>query len=257
MEDNLEPILEEAFEVQNEGGFILRTASYEGPFELVLELIEKRKLSVSELSLSQVTDDYIQHVRTQATFPMEDAANFIGVAATLLLIKSKSLIPDLELSNDEEEDVEDLKNRLKLYEKARDAARELGRIFGRQVMVSAGEREPEVMFAPSRDLSLEALEKALHATLATHVQEEKLPEVRVRPLVTIEEMMDRLVTRIQSALTMSFSDFAGSKGERVEVIVSFLALLELVKQGVVEAAQVGTFQEIKITNTSAGVPRYG
>jgi segregation and condensation protein A len=247
MEDDLEPI----------SGFVLRTPSYEGPFELVLELIEKRQLLVNELSLSQVTDDYIQHVRSQAVFPMEDAANFIGVAATLLLIKSKSLIPDLELSDDEEEDVEDLKNRLQLYEKTRDAARELGRIFGVRPMLPAGEREAEPFFSPSRDLSLDALEKALRTALATHVQEEKLPEARVRPLVTIEEMMDRLTTRIQSALTMSFSEFAGSTAERVEVIVSFLALLELVKQGVVEAAQYGTFQDIKITNTSASVPRYG
>lgn len=231
--------------------------SYEGPFELILDLIEKRQLLVNELSLSQVTDDYINHVRSQASFPMEDAANFIGVAATLLLIKSKSLIPELELSEDEEEDVEDLKSRLQMYEKARDAARELGRIFGVHMMMSAGEREPEPIFAPSRDLSLDTLEAALRAALATHEKEEKLPEARVRPLVTIEEMMDRLTNRIQSTLTMSFKEFTGSATERVEVIVSFLALLELVKQGAVEAAQYGAFQDIKITNTSAGVPRYG
>jgi segregation and condensation protein A len=236
--------------------FTIRTSSYEGPFELVLELIESRKLSVSELSLSQVTDDYIQHVRSQASFPMEAAANFIGVAATLLLIKSKSLIPELELSEDEEGDVEELKDRLRLYEKARDAARELGRLFGRSIMVAAGEREPEAVFAPSRDLSLEALENALRNALVSHEKEEKLPEVRVRPMVTIEEMMDRLTDRIQTALTMSFKDFAGEKAERVEVIVSFLALLELVKQGAVEATQFGTFQDIKITNSSAAVPRY-
>jgi chromatin segregation and condensation protein Rec8/ScpA/Scc1 (kleisin family) len=69
--------------------------------------------------------------------------------------------------------------------------------------------------------------------------------------------MDRLTTRIQSALTLSFTDFTGSATERVEIIVSFLALLELVKQGAVEASQVGTFQEINITNTAASVPRYG
>ena len=239
------------------GRFTVRTPSFEGPFELVLELIEKRKLSVSEISLAQVTDDYIQHVRGQASFPMEDAAEFIGVAATLLLIKSKSLIPELELSPDEEGDVEELKERLKQYEIAREAARLLGRMFGSDVMVSAGEREPEAVFAPSRDLSLESLEKALQAALSALDKEEKLPEVRVRPLVTIEEMMDRLTTKVQKALTMSFRDFAGDKAEKVEVIVSFLALLELVKQGVVEAAQIGTFQDIKITNTSSTVPSYG
>jgi segregation and condensation protein A len=252
----MEEITVLAEESETRSGFNIRTASYEGPFELVLELIENRKLSVSELSLSQVTDDYIQHVRGQGTFPIEDAANFIGVAATLLLIKSKSLIPELELSEDEEGDVEELKDRLRLYEKARDAARELSRLFGRRVMVSAGEREPEAIFAPSRDLSLETLENALRNALASHEREEKLPEVRVKPLVTIEEMMDRLTDRIQSALTMSFKDFAGDTAERVEVIVLFLALLELVKQGAVEATQVGTFQDIKITNASAALPRY-
>ena len=236
--------------------FTVRTSTFEGPFELVLELIEKRKLSVSELSLSQVTDDYIQHVRGQAAFPMEDAAEFIGVAATLLLIKSKSLIPELELSPEEEGDVEDLKDRLRQYEKARDAARELSRIFGRNVMVSAGEREPEPVFAPSRDLSLESIEKALQAALFALEKEEPLPEVRVRPLVTIEEMMDKLTAKVQKALTLSFKDFAGSNAEKIEVIVSFLALLELVKQGVVEAAQYASFTDIKITNTSSAVPSY-
>jgi segregation and condensation protein A len=237
--------------------FVVRMPSYEGPFELLLELIEKRKLSVSELSLAQVTDDFIQHVRGQGDFPMEDAANFIGVAATLLLIKSKSLIPELELSPDEEGDVEDLKDRLKQYEKVRDAARELGRIFGTRTMVSAGDREPEVVFAPSRDLSLDTLEQALRTVLHSLEKEEKLPEVRVRPLVTIEEMMDRLTVRVQKALTLSFKDFAGDKAEKVEVIVSFLALLELVKQGVVEVAQQESFQDIKITGATASVPRYG
>jgi segregation and condensation protein A len=236
--------------------FTIRTSSYEGPFELVLELIEKRKLSVSELSLAQVTDDYIQHVRSQAAFPIEDAANFIGVAATLLLIKSKSLIPELELSTDEEGDVEELKDRLRLYEKTRDAAAELGKVFGKRIMMPAGDREPEAVFAPSRDLSLSSLEHALRGVLAALEKEDVLPEVRVKPLITIEEMMDRLTTRVQKALTISFKDFAGSTAEKVEVIVSFLALLELVKQGIVEVAQYDAFADIKITNTSASVPRY-
>jgi segregation and condensation protein A len=253
-------IIEEVEEIRDEqsrGNFHVRTSSYEGPFELVLELIEKRKLSVNELTLAQITDDYINHVRTQASFPMEDAAQFIGVAATLLLIKSKSLIPELELSQDEEGDVEELKSRLHQYEIARDAARELSRIFGRNVMVSGGDREPEPFFAPARDFTLEAIAKALEDALANLEKEEKLPEARVRPMITIEEMMDKLTARVQSALTISFKDFAGTVGEKVEVIVSFLALLELVKQGAVEADQYDAFADIKITNTSAAVPRYG
>lgn len=237
-------------------GFTVRTHVYEGPLELILELIEKRKLLVNELSLAQVTDDFIAFVKNGEAFPMEDASNFINVAATLLLIKSRSLLPDLELSHEEEEDVEDLKRRLELYEVARNAARELSRIFGRRVLVSRGEREPEAVFAPSRDLSLEALHQSLTVLLASKEKEEKLPEARIRPLVSIEEMMDTLRVRVERALTLSFKEFTGDKTEKVEVIVSFLALLELVKMGAVEAAQYDAWGDIKITNTSASVPRY-
>jgi segregation and condensation protein A len=238
-------------------GFTIRTESFEGPYDLILDLIDKRKLSVNELSLSQVTDDYIAFVRGHEAFPMEEAAQFIGVAATLLLIKSKSLIPELELSTEEEEDVDDLKRRLIQYEAVRDARQELSRIFGRNMMVSAGDRAPEPMFSPARDLTLPNLSQALATALASlEKAEEKLPEVRVRPLVTIEEMMDTLLSRVQRAVTLSFKEFSAGDKEKVEVIVSFLALLELVKQGAVDAAQHDPFEDIRITNTSAGVPRY-
>lgn len=237
--------------------FHIKTEAYEGPFELILDLIEKRQLSINELSLAQVTDDYIQHVRGHGTFPMEDAAQFIGVAATLLLIKSKSLIPELELTGDEEEDMDDLKRRLAEYERVREMMRELSRIFGKRVMISAGERVPEVVFSPARDLTLAKIESALADALTALEKEEQLPEARVRPMVTIEEMMDTLLTRVQKAMTMSFKEFAAGSTEKVEVIVSFLALLELVKEGAVEAAQQGSFSDIKITNTSASVPHYG
>ena len=237
--------------------YTIRTPAFEGPFGLVLDLIEKRKLLVNDLSLSQVTDDFIQHVKSQAEFPIEDAADFIAVAATLLLIKSRSLIPDLELSGEEEADVDDLKRRLEAYEKAREAARTLSRLFGRSVMVSAGERMPDPVFSPGKDLTGKGLEGALRLALTELEKEEKLPEARVRPMVTIEEMMDRLMARVQTALNMSFKEFSGDTKEKVEVIVSFLALLELVKQGAVDVLQHETFGDIRIENTSADVPKYG
>jgi segregation and condensation protein A len=100
----------------------------------------------------------------------------------------------------------------------------------------------------------EALARVLEAREAV----EQLPEARVKPLVTIEEMMDQLAKRVQSAMTLSFKDFAGSHKEKVEVIVSFLALLELVKQGAVAAEQFGTYGDIRISHTAAdAVPHYG
>lgn len=239
-------------------GFSIKTDGFEGPFELVLDLIEARKLLVNELALASITEDFIQHVRAQETFPVEQTANFIQIAATLLLIKSKSLIPDLELSEDENADVEDLKRRLAAYEKVREAARELARIYGRRVMAPRGERAPEVVFAPSRDLSAEALAETMARVLAAREAVEELPEARVKPLVTIEEMMDRLAKRVQSAMTLSFKDFHNGTKEKVEIIVSFLALLELVKQGAVAADQHEVYGDIRIRHTTtSAVPRYG
>ncbi len=244
--------------IQPKTGFSIKTDSYEGPFEVLLDLIEARKLLVNDLTLANITEDFIQHVRAQEAFPVEETVNFIQIAATLLLIKSKSLIPDLELSEDENADVEDLKRRLAAYEKVRDASRELSRIFGKHMMVPVGERPPEVVFAPSKDLSTDALAEALARVLAAREAVEELPEARVKPLVTIEEMMDRLAKRVQGAMTLSFKDFAGGQKEKIEVIVSFLALLELVKQGAVAAEQYDTYGDIRISHTAAtNVPRYG
>ncbi len=236
--------------------YLVRTGNYEGPLELLLDLIEKRKLLVNEVSLTQVTDDFIQHVKSATVFPMERAADFISVAATLLLIKSKSLLPDLELTQEEETDVRDLETRLAYYEKARAAAKELSRIFGQSYLYPAGARAPEVFFAPGPSLTTAQLEVFIRAALATVEAEVKLPEVRIRPLVSIEEMMDTLRTRVERAMSLSFSEFRGSAVEKVEVIVSFLALLELVKQGSVDASQTGAFNDIQISTTQTGMPRY-
>ena len=239
--------------------FSIKTDAYEGPFEVLLDLIEARKLLVNDLALANITEDFIQHVRSQATFPVEETANFIQIAATLLLIKSKSLVPDLAFTEEEHADVEDLKRRLAAYEKVREAAHELSRIFGKSIMYSSGERPMEPSFAPSRDLSVAALEVALAQILTARKVVEELPTARVKPLVTIEEMMDRLAKRVQSAMTLSFKEFsADAKDGRIEVIVSFLALLELVKQGAVAAEQYETYGDIQINHTaSTTVPRYG
>ncbi len=240
-------------------GFLVKTGSYEGPFDMLLDLIESRKLLVNDLALASITEDFIQHIREQATFPVEETADFIQIAATLLLIKSKSLIPDLMLTEEENADVEDLKNRLAAYEKIREAARELSRIYGKTVMVRAGWRAPKIVFTPSRDLSANALAEIFARMLSTREKViEELPKARVKPLITIEEMMDQLAKRVQKSLSLSFKEFAGNAKMRVEIIVSFLALLELVKQGAVAAEQFDTHGDIRISHTAASsVPKYG
>lgn len=238
--------------------FTIHTEAYQGPFELVLDLIAARKLLVNDLALANITEDFIQLVRTQTTFPIEETANFIQLAATLLLIKSKSLIPDLILTEEEHADINDLKHRLEAYEKVREASRELVHIFGKSLMLPGGPHVAEPFFAPARDLSKEALAEALARVLAARDVVEELPEARVKSLISIEEVMDQLAKRVQSALTLSFKEFTGNAKEKVGIIVSFLALLELVKQGSVAAEQFGHHGDIRISHTAPdSVPYYG
>ena len=115
-----------------------------------------------------------------------------------------------------------------------------------------------MVFAPSRDLSARALAEALVRVLAAREAVQELPETRVKPLVTIEEMMDRLARRVQSALTLSFNEFSKGTKERIEVIVSFLALLELVKQDAIAAEQHTAYGDIRLSHTApSAIPHYG
>src|SRR3990167_3982661 len=101
----------------------VKTAVYEGPLEVLLELIEKRKLLINDISLASVTDEYIARVNSMPHLPVGETAEFIALAATLLLIKSRSLLPNLELSDDESRDIKELEYRLALYHLIKEGAR--------------------------------------------------------------------------------------------------------------------------------------
>src|SRR3954470_21241732 len=112
------------------GRFSLETEVFQGPLEALLDLIEARKLSISEISLAEVTDAYLAYIEKLPELPLGETAQFILVAATLLLIKSRALLPTLELSSDERESVEELERRLARYALVRKAAKLLRKEWG-------------------------------------------------------------------------------------------------------------------------------
>ena len=117
-----------------EGSYTVKTAVFEGPLDLLLELVTKRKLFVNDVSLSQVTDDFISYIDKHEEFPIGESAEFIVIASTLMLIKSRSLLPMLKLTEDEEESIHDLEDRLVLYAKVKELALALKKIFGKQII---------------------------------------------------------------------------------------------------------------------------
>lgn len=246
--------------------FVIKTPVFEGPLELLLSLIEKRKLLINDIALADVADEYMEHVRTLSQFPTREVAQFVLVASTLVLIKSRSLLPEFNLTQEEEGDIQNLQDRLRLYQRARELSVHVKERFGAHILFPREETTLpfEPVFAPHASITASRLYEALKGVVARLPKAEKLQKTVVEKIMSLEEMMDRLTGRIKQALSMRFSDFAKAHAQdgtterevKVNTIVSFLAMLELVKQGMLAAKQHATFSDIEMENAAVGTPRY-
>ena len=237
--------------------YVVKTPAFEGPLDLLLDLIEKRKLSVTEIALAKVADDYIAYVKTLSEFPIAMSAHFILVASTLLLIKSKSLLPNLALSEEEQGSIEDLERRLRLYKRARELGRHIRSIFGINVIYPPEQRLGTVVFSPDKHTNQSELLLSLKTLMQNLPKVQALPKAIVSKVISLEEMIDSLTERIKTSLKVGFREFAKvGKEEKVHIIVSFLAMLELVKQGVISVRQDKHFDEIIMETEKLEVPRY-
>lgn len=243
--------------LQTERSFSIQTDVYSGPLDLLIDLIEKRKLLVNDISLASVTDDYMQYIAQFENSPLRDMADFIVLASTLLLLKSKSLLPVLELTEQEEETVESLEKRLKYYQVFRNAGKMLESLFGK---TPTYERRfvPDAtpLFLPDKFTTTDALRLAIADVIKNLPKKVEKPKVQVKTVVSLETMMERLKNRIESQFRFKFKDFTGDAKERSTIIVGFLAVLEMVKQGIVLVNQSARFHDIEIERESAGTPRY-
>lgn len=242
--------------------FKVKNEHFEGPLDLLLDLVEKRKLHINDISLGTVTDDYLRHIENIPSIEIADRAEFIVIASTLLLIKSRSLLPSLTLTSEEEESIDDLERRLKILKVIRDGSVHVAEAFGKNIIFPAsksGIKSP--IFSPHETITLESVKASLEAIINRFPKKQELQKATVRKVISLEEMIDRLSKRIQSGLSLSFKQFSGQSGpidkeKKVEIVVSFLAMLELVKQGIVDVMQEEHFEDIKMETTSVGVPRY-
>jgi segregation and condensation protein A len=249
--------------------FTIKTSDFEGPLDLLLGLIEKRKLFINDITLSKVADEYIEYTKRLREFPVSDTAHFILIASTLLLIKSKSLLPSLTLSEEEEAGIENLEARLALYQKVKEGAKHLEKRFGKKVIFfRTVQKNVNPVFSPDEYTTESNVIAAMKVVLQNLPKKEILPQTIVKKIISLEEVIDKLSERIQTGLKLNFSQFASpgssSRGshhqvtqeEKVLIIVSFLAMLELVKQGIVEATQEDFSEDISLETKKVGVPNY-
>lgn len=237
----------------------IRTKAFDGPLDLLLSLIEKRKLLINDIALSEVTDDYLKHIEQYPRLPIAETAQFVLVGSTLLLIKSKSLLPVLSLTQEEQSSIEDLEHRLKLLDRYKTISRTLLEVFGVRFLYSrkhSSRKRPE--FSPLENMTVDRIAVSMEQVLQNIPKgKPELPKTVVQKVVSLEEMMDTLSARINKSMKVSFRQFSSDvPGGKLNVIVSFLAMLELVRQGVIRVEQESRFDDIHMHADTVGVPRY-
>lgn len=237
-------------------GYKVKVGQFEGPLELLLDLIEKRKMHINDVSLAEVTDGYMKYLENLADFPTEDVAAFISIASTLILIKSISLLPTLSVTPEENEDIAELQERLRILKDIKEKGEYVKEMFGRSIIFPAlDKKNAEPVFSPTAEVTAENFLMSMRSIIAGLPKKEALPIATVKKVISLEEAIENLIGRVQRDLKMSFQKI-NNRADKVNVIVNFLAVLELVKRGIIFVKQDEHFRDINIESGGSAVPIY-
>ncbi len=220
---------------------------YQGPLDLLLELIEREELDITKVALAQVTDQYLAHVRTLERQNLGDIADFLIVAAKLILIKSEALLPrPPERAAGEEDPGDELARQLILYKKYKEIASALHereteglRTFLRTAAPPKVEAKLDISNVTPDDLW-----KAVTRALSLMPDAPSVSSVVAPSKITIRDRIRHIQHTLRSEGRVQFFELLKEATSRVEIVVTFLAVLELVKQRRVIAAQEKLFGDI-------------
>ncbi len=227
----------------------VKVYNFSGPLDLLLQLVEKRNLKITEISLAQITQDYLDHIDGISLVSPNELADFLVIASTLLLIKSKSLLPSLEITEEEESEILNLENKLELYRFFQERGKEILEILKRKnYLYSRPLKEEAIVFLPPKNLSLDDLFFSYKKIIETIEPEIKMEERKIEKVVSLKERIKELINRLTKGKTFSFDQLIEDKNKRIELIVTFLAVLHLAKEGVVDIQQKKNFEKIWISS---------
>lgn len=232
-----------------------KTEKFSGPLGLLLSLIESEEMDITEINLAKIADEYVAYIRSAQDINPEELADFLVVAAKLLFIKSKALLPYLYTAAEEEE-IDDLEKQLRMYRefvsaslKIKDLAVSRNFLFLPPLLKNRRAQFNLPVFSPPAKLSPELL-AAIFKQLTENLEkqkEEKLPEEKLEPKINIEEKIILIKKMLVDKLRVNFSKLLAAANTKTEIIVSFLAVLELAKQKELIFEQAELFGEIHVS----------
>jgi segregation and condensation protein A len=225
----------------------VKLRQFEGPLDLLLQLIEQRQLDISTVALAEVTDQYLGQLPRVERLHPDELADFLVVAAKLLYLKSKILLPQLDLPAEEDLSLED---QLRLYQTFVGAAEQLKRLFRKRHVMYGREHTAtiEPAFAPPERLSLDDLHRTFTVVLQKLEPLFVMPATTIARTVSLQDKINSIRRLVTERAAVSFGELLASARTRMEVIVTFLALLELVKQRTAMVVQDKNFADIRIAS---------
>ena len=236
-------------EIENENEYRVHLENFDGPLDLLLHLIKEAKLDITTVKLSEVTEQYLEFMKEIDSIDMEKASEFIEVAATLLEIKSKKLLPRLDDVQNEADDAEgDLLKRLQEYKLFKEASENLKSLENINRMYKAPEPSANKYKIILKDMQLDNLLDAFTKILQkTQFEESKVEEKKiVRDRFTVQEKMAVIKDAILVKNKIKFNELFEEDITKSEMINVFLAVLELLKMQVISIKQENIFSDIEI-----------
>ena len=231
-------------------GLTLRVGEFEGPLDLLLHLCRTNEIDLAALPVRAITDQYLTHLEALEFQDLETAGAYLVMAATLIYLKSKLLVPPDDDAVDELLDDEALALKQELEERLREYARvkvlgaRLAECEAQQALLwgRPSSQLPAAGDIPLEDLSVHQLERAL-VRLIEEQTRQKPREIEANPPSVLERMTE-ILSLLRDTWSMLFSTLAGGERRRADVVVTLLAVLELMRQGRIRAQQTELFGEI-------------
>ncbi len=234
------------------GAYQVTTPVYEGPLDLLLQLIERAELDITKLALAQVTDQYLEHLRQIQEHAPEEVSAFLVIAARLIQIKSEVLLPRPPSREPGEEDPGDaLAQQLLAYKRYREIAELLSQREGSGLRTYLRLAQPPKIegVVDLSGVGLADLVEAAQSILIKGGIKTPLNAVVTAPKITIREKIGVIAKVLRKHGQSTFRAIVGRKHSRLDIVVTFLALLELVKRHMVQARQEALFGEIQVETT--------
>lgn len=236
--------------MENEIIFEIQTDYFQGPIEKLLNLIEEKKLEINRISLAQVTSDFLSYIKKleEEKVSLNLLADFLTIASKLVLIKTKELLPFINFNEEEEQEIKNFEWRLRFYQQLRILEKKLKEQFDKGPFMFSRTYLMNLppIFSPPKNLKLEDFNNNIKIIL-------NILDIYFKPIIPVKNQIINLKEKIEEILNKitqkqeSFFNLTEKKSKS-EIVVTFLALLHLIKDQLIIAEQKENFNEIIIRN---------